>query len=491
MSFCHLHLHNEYSVLDGVGTSKQYAKLAKELGQTHLALTNHGNIDGAIEHQKQCLEAGITPIIGAEMYIVPDMTIKGKGETRYHITLLVENQIGWQNLLKLLTIANIEGYYHRPRIDHNALVNRLEGLVVMTACSGSFLLHDAHVGMLSDYISILGKDRVFLEVMPHLIPEQIKINKLVLKLSKELGIQIVATNDAHYPTNDATKHQEVLLAIQSKKKWDDPTRWKFNCDGLYLRSEQEMFEAFQEQDCLTDDEIKKAIRRTMKVAKICGGFRIEKQEVYLPSIHGSFAKDESLENLYLEGLICKGIRRRLKGKSGEEMQVYRARIELEMKLIISKKFVRYFLIVWDLIGWCKQNGIMTGPGRGSVGGCLVAYLLGITDCDPLVYGTEFFRFVDESRCFIDKTPILVNNETKNISDVKIGDIVINKYGEKDEVEKIKSFNIKEKVLKIHFEGNFFICTKDHKWIVKDENDEIVEKKASDLDVNKDKLIRIK
>lgn len=399
--FCHLHLHNEYSVLDGVGTSKQYAKLAKELGQPACALTNHGNIDGAIEHQKQCLEAGITPIIGAEMYIVPDMTIKGKGETRYHITLLVENQIGWQNLLKLLTIANIEGYYHRPRIDHKTLLKHIEGLVVLTACSSSFLHMDMGNGMgewmLKEYIQAIGKDRVYLEVMPHLLPEQIKTNKLSLSLSRQLGIQIVATNDCHYPSNEATKHQEVLLAIQSKKKWDDPTRWKFNCDGLYLRSEKEMYQAFKKQLVLSEPEISQAIRRTMKVAKICGGFRIEKQEVYLPSIHGSFAKDESLENLYLEGLICKGIRRRLKGKTGEEMQEYRARIELEMKLIISKKFVRYFLIVWDLIGWCKQNGIMTGPGRGSVGGCLVAYLLGITDCDPLVYGTEFFRFVDESR----------------------------------------------------------------------------------------------
>ena len=182
MSFCHLHLHNEYSVLDGVGTSKQYAALAKELGQTHIAISNHGNIDGAIEHQKQCLEAGIKPIIGCEMYLVPDMTIKQKGETRYHITLLVENQTGWRNLLQLLTAANIEGFYHRPRIDHRTLMDHIEGLVVMSACSSSFLFLDVETWMIQDYIRAIGKERVFLEVMPHNFPDQIKTNRLELSL---------------------------------------------------------------------------------------------------------------------------------------------------------------------------------------------------------------------------------------------------------------------------------------------------------------------
>jgi len=395
MSFCHLHLHNEYSVLDGVGTSKQYAALAKELGQTHLALSNHGNIDGAIEHQKQCLEAGIKPIIGAEMYLVPDMTQKQKGETRYHITFLVENQTGWRNLLQLLTIANIEGFYHRPRIDHKTLLKHIDGLVILSACSMSYLLLDIENWMILDYIEALGKDRVFLEVMPHDIPEQIKVNKLALKISKELGIQIVATNDAHYPTNEATKHQEVLLAIQSKRTWNDPNRWKFNCTGLFLRSEEEMVEAFQDQGVLTDHEIRRAIRMTGKVARLCENFRIEQQEVYLPSIKKSF--NEESELLFLENMVYKGLKRRIRGRTFEELKPYKERIEMEMKLIISKKFVRYFLIVWDLIQWCQKNNVMTGPGRGSAGGCLVAYLLYITDCDPLIYGTEFFRFVSEER----------------------------------------------------------------------------------------------
>lgn len=423
MAFCHLHLHNEYSVLDGVGTSKQYANLAKELGQTHICLSNHGNIDGAIEHQKQCLEAGIQPIIGAEMYMVPDISIKTKGETRYHITLLVENQTGWRNLLQLLTIANIEGYYHRPRIDHKTLMKHIDGLVVMSACSSSFLLLDVENWMLNDYIQALGKDRVFLEVMPHLIPEQIKINKLALKLSKELGIQIVATNDCHYPTNEATKHQEVLLAIQSKKKWDDPTRWKFNCDGLYLRSEKEMYQAFKKQLVLSEPEISQAIRRTMKVAKICENFRIEQQPVYLPSLNRFFSEQDEIDFLRLQ--IHRGIRRRLKGKSREQMEAYRERIEIEMELIISKKFVRYFLIVWDLIIWCQQNNIMTGPGRGSAGGCLVAYLLFITDCDPLVYGTEFFRFISAERADLPD----IDMDFEDVRRDEVRKYLSDKYGE--------------------------------------------------------------
>jgi DNA polymerase-3 subunit alpha len=423
MSFCHLHVHNEYSVLDGVGTSKQYATIAKELGQTHLALTNHGNVDGAIEHQKQCLEIGIEPIIGAEMYLVPDLSIKERGETRYHMTLLVENQTGWRNLLQLLTIANIDGFYHRPRIDHKTLMKYLEGLVIMSACSASFIHHKPHTKFLRDYIDKLGSNKVFLEVMPHKILEQIETNKLAISLSKRLGIQVVATNDCHYPTSKATKHQEVLLAIQTKKKWSDSSRWKFNCDGLFLRSEQEMIEAFQEQGCLSDGEIKKAIRRTMTVANICQSFRIEKQEVYLPSIKNFPTEEDELT--FLENLVYRGLKRRIGELPYDDLKEYKERIEMEMKLIISKKFVRYFLIVWDLIKWCKKNNIMTGPGRGSVGGSLVAYLLFITDCDPLIYGTEFFRFVSEDRNDLPD----IDMDFEDIKRQEVRKYLSDKYGE--------------------------------------------------------------
>ncbi len=395
MKFCHLHLHNEYSVLDGVGTSKQYAELAKELGQTALAITNHGNIDGAIEHQKQCIEAGINPIIGCEMYMVPDLKIKQRGEKRYHITLLVENQTGWENLLQLLTIANIEGNYYRPRIDHENLKKHLEGLVVLSACSASFLHMGNSDNYVANYVDIIGKDRIFFEVMPHDLDDQVKTNKEAVRLSKKYGIKLVATNDCHYPTEKATLHQEVLLAIQTKKSWNDPKRWKFNCDGLFLRSYDEMFEAFEDQGVLSKTQIKKALRQSNKVAEICQGFRIEQQPVFLPSIK-NFPSDED-EIIFLENRIHRGFKKRLRGFSYDEKQLYKARIEEEMELIISKGFQRYFLILWDLIVWCKKNDIMTGPGRGSVGGSLVGYLLYLHDANSLVYGLEFFRFVSADR----------------------------------------------------------------------------------------------
>jgi DNA polymerase-3 subunit alpha len=423
MSFCHLHVHNEYSVLDGAGTSKEYAALAKQFGQTHLGLTNHSNIDGAIEHQKQCLEAGIIPIIGAEMYLVSNLSDKNKGEKRYHITLLVENQEGWRNLLQLLTIANIEGFYKRPRIDHKALMKHLDGLIVLSACSSSFINHPDNESMLEDYINHLGKDRVFLEVMPHNITEQIETNKLAVLLSKKYGVQLVATNDSHYLTAESTKHQEVLLAIQTKKKWKDADRWRFNCDGLFLRTEEQMIEAFEKQGCLSEREIKRAIRRTVTVAKLCENFRIEKQEVFLPSIK-KFESEEDELNL-LNNQIERGIRRRLKGLSETELKIYRERVELEMKLIISKKFVRYFLIVWDLIKYCYKNDIMTGPGRGSVGGSLVAYLLYITDCDPIKWGTEFFRFVSEERSDLPD----IDMDFEDIKRPEIRKYLSEKYGE--------------------------------------------------------------
>ena len=233
----------------------------------------------------------------------------------------------------------------------------------------------------------------------------------------------MATNDCHYTTEDAGKHQEVLLAIQSKKKWTDPDRWKFNCTGLFLRSEEQMIQAFEEQNCLSDHEIRQAIRRTGKIAKLCENFRIEQQSVFLPKIKNFPAEEDEL--LFLQNKVYHGLKRRLRGKSFEELSPYKERIEMEMKLIISKKFVRYFLIVWDLIQWCQQNNVMTGPGRGSAGGCLVAYLLFITDCDPLVYGTEFFRFVSEDRN--DLPDIDMDFEDIRRDDVRL--YLSQKYGE--------------------------------------------------------------
>jgi len=395
MRFCHLHLHNEYSVLDGIGSSKQFAELAKAKGQTHLAISNHGNIDGALAHQKACREVGIKPLIGCELYIVPNLADKPKGETRYHITVLVENQIGWVNLLKMLTIANLDGFYSRPRIDPQTLLAHLNGLVVLSGCSMSFLGMPGGREFLQGAIDKIGKERVFLEIMPHDFEPQIKLNKRIKKLAEVYGLELVATNDCHYPTAESAMHQEVLLAIQSRKTWEDKTRWKFSFAGLHLKDYEEMFDAFVYQDCFDEGQIKRAMRNSVRVAKICEGFEIKQQPIALPGIGLDLVDEE--EHLFLWSLICKGKQLRLPNQTAEQKTIYDERIVEEFTLIKKMGFQKYFLIVWDLITWCRKNDVMVGPGRGSVGGSLIAYLLGITDVDPIEFDLVFFRFISPDR----------------------------------------------------------------------------------------------
>lgn len=422
-NFCHLHLHNEYSVLDGVGTSEQYSYRARDNNQTHLALTNHGNIDGALVHQKVCKKAGVKPIVGCEFYLVKDIAKKEKGEKRYHVTLLVENQTGWQNMLKMLTIANLEGFYHRPRIDWDILQNHLEGLVVLTGCSMSFLnMRPGWRSILEGCVDILGKERVFLEVMPHNMPEQIETNKRCLSLGSRYGLELVATNDCHYPTNRSAFYQEVLLAIQSRKKMADKDRWKFSIDGLHLKTRGEMQQAFEEQGVLFDDLIEIALDNTMLVAGICEGFEIKKIEPSLPSIGlESGQTDRSkMRDIVNMGWGATG----LSNDFGHAVE-YTRRMEEELDQIYQMKFERYFLIVWDLINWCKKNDILVGPGRGSIGGSLVAYLMGITDVDPIKYDLVFSRFISPDR--IDLPDIDMDFEDRKRHLVK--EYLQQKYGE--------------------------------------------------------------
>lgn len=395
--FCHLHVHNEFSLLDGVGTSKQYSQIAKELGQTHLALTNHGNVDGCIIHQKECRKNGIIPIHGCELYVVKDLAKKEKGEQRFHMTVLVENQTGWQNLLKILTIANIEGFYARPRVDFSSLIENIEGLIVLSGCCASYLnMRPEGFNFLEDIVSILGNERVWLEIMPHKLKEQTTLNIKSARLAQKYNIGLVATNDCHYPNNRSSYYQEILLAIQSNKKLTDKDRFKFNLDGLYMKSRQEMFDAFVEQDCLDHLDIVRALDSTMVIAEMCQGFEILRCEPDLPSI-GLRPGVSDIDKL--DDLIDDGFEKRfpISQYNNRDLDKYYHRVDEELELITSKGFERYFLIVWDLINWCKRNNIMVGPGRGSVGGCLIAYLIGITDVDPIKYDLVFSRFLSPDR----------------------------------------------------------------------------------------------
>lgn len=389
-TFCHLHTHNEYSYLDGYGSSEVYAKRAKEMGFEYLALTNHGNIDGLIDFQKQCDKYGIIPIFGCEIYVVKDCAIKDKDEKRKHLILLVKNQKGWEELCKILTHSNLYGFYKKPRIGFKKLREMdLSGFVIMSACVGSVINGVGYGDEIAKYLADNGD--FYLEVMPHIFDEQTKTNKRCVELSKKIGAPLIATNDCHYIMEDDSIVQEILLAVQRGVKWDDPKRWKFDLTGLHLRSGNEMLTTFDEQDVLTRGQYLGAMRNTIAVAKKCKSFRIKKQKVFLPELH---KKPQQV----LTDLCREEINNVLHSDWHKKEKIYRDRMKEELELIEKKGFAQYFLIVKELIDWCKENGIMTGVGRGSVGGSLVAFLLGITrKVDPIKYNLLFSRFINMDR----------------------------------------------------------------------------------------------
>src|SRR4030067_1158551 len=408
--FCHLHIHNQFSYLDGFGSEKAYAEKAKGLGFKYLALTNHGNIDGLIKHQKACEKEGIIPLFGCEMYIVNDLSYK---ETKAgHMILLVKDQAGWKALCRLLTFANLEGFYKRPKIDYKTFQKEdLSGLIILTACTASFLnrdLGEAFFWNLADEI----KEDLYLEVMPHDMQEQVEHNKKCKELSIKYNIPLVASNDCHYVNKDEDKVQEVLLAVQSHAKWNDPKRWKFDISGLYLKTYDEMKTAFKKHNVFSEKEYKAALKRTIEIAEKCKDFRIEKRIASLPQIkkakkYSNFKKNTDL----LFHLCTKG---KIKIKNWNSR--YEDRLRYELKIIKQKNFERYFLIVWDLVRWCKKENIMIGSGRGSVGGSLTAYLLNITSIDPKKYNLLFSRFINEER--IDLPDIDIDFEHKKRDNVR-------------------------------------------------------------------------
>ena len=362
---------------------------AKSQGQTHLSLTNHSNIDGLLTFQSAADKAGVKPIMGCEFYIVKDLFDKtDKG--RFHITALIKNEKGFQNVCKMLTMANLKGFFHKPRIDFERFLKNCEGLVVLSGCSSSPITTLEGHNFISD-LNVKIPGDVYLEVMPHFFNSQFIINRKCLEVAQELNLELVATNDCHYINEDDANLHEVLLAIQTKAKWEDHKRFRFEMTGLHLRSEEEMKDAFLKQDILTKIQISMAMRNTMEIAKKCSSFRIKKKDVWLPEVKLKSGEDEISR---LKELCEEGSQRRY-GKTLAESHYKRFCEEFE--LIKSKKFVRYFLLVHELISWCKDNGIMTGPGRGSVGGSLIAYLIGITNVDPIEHNLLFSRFIDENR----------------------------------------------------------------------------------------------
>jgi DNA polymerase-3 subunit alpha len=393
--FCHLHVHDEFSALDGFGSPVTYAKRAKELGFKYLGITNHANVDSAIKFQNACKEQGIKPVIGCELYIDEDRRAKDGEAGRKHINVFVKNEAGWKNLLTMLTIANLEGFHKRPRIDPATLLKHCEGLIVATACTAGIMKSDWGMKLFKRLAEVMPDD-LYLEIQPHEMPEQIEWNTRCLSLSNNFDIKLIATNDCHYPDADDSILQEILLAVSTGTDWDNPKRWKFDVDTLYLCSRRKMLSLFEKNHPYIGKQIlETALSNTEELAERCCSFRIEKQKVHLPLIPEVC---EGQEVDFFKRLIRKGFKQKIVGKFAEqEEQVYQERVDEEIELLVSKGFERYFLIVWELVNWCRKNNIMTGPGRGSVGGCLVAYLIDITLVDPIKYGLLFSRFISPDR----------------------------------------------------------------------------------------------
>ena len=422
--FAHLHLHTEYSLLDGMGRTAEYAARAKELGIHHIAVTDHGVMYGAMEWYRTATTAGLHPIIGVEAYLA-EGSARAKERKSYHLLLLAENETGYRNLLKLSTLAQLEGYYYRPRIDLEMLAEHGTGLIATSACLGGPVANNFLHGrpdVARDYAGklaeIFGPDRFFIELQDHGLPDQIRVNGDLIALARAQGLPLVATNDVHYCQQEDAPAQDILVCIQTNTTLNDPKRLKSESDQLFLKSPEEMARVFQ--------DVPEAISNTIRIAEMCSldlGFR----GYHLPEfpIPPGFTPDT-----YLESLCREGVQRRYGHVSGEVA----ARLAYELDVIKGMGFANYFLVVWDFIRFAREQGILVGPGRGSSAGSIVTYSLGITALDPLEYDLIFERFLNPSRISMPDIDIDFADDRRD----EVIDYVVSKYGD-DRVAQIVTF----------------------------------------------------
>ena len=386
-NFVHLHVHTEYSLLDGAARIKKLAKVCKEYGMPAVAITDHGNMYGAVAFFDACEDNGIKAIFGCEFYSCDDLTVK-QGKTKLnHLVLLAKDEVGYHNLCHLNTIAFEDGYYYKPRIDHKALEKHSEGLVCLSACLAGEIPQlimqrrfDEAEEQILWFKNLFGDD-YYLELQNHGLEEQIMVNEKLREFAKKHNIKTVATNDVHYIYREDAEMQDVLMCVQMQKTLDDPDRMKFSNDEFYFKTEEEMVKAFP-----NDPE---ALATTMEIADKCN-FKLTYGKYMYPKykpITGQEPKD------YFRDLIEAGLKKKYK----EETKEIRDRIEYEIETISRLGYVEYYLIVWDYINAARERGISVGPGRGSGVGSIVAYLMGITDVDPIRYGLFFERFLNPER----------------------------------------------------------------------------------------------
>jgi DNA polymerase III subunit alpha len=429
MNFTHLHVHTEYSLLDGSGKIKEMVARAKELGMDSLAITDHGVMYGVIDFYKACLAQEIKPIIGCEVYVAPNSRLDreiGASEERYHhLVLLAENNTGYQNLMKIVSKGFLEGFYYKPRVDYEVLEQYSEGIIALSACLAGEVASNLLRGFYAEaknsalkLQSIFGPDHFFLELQDHGMAEQKTVNQGLLRLSQDTGIKLVATNDVHYTFAEDVDPHDILLCIQTQKKVTDENRMRYEGGQYYLKSPEEMLTVFP--------YAKEALENTYEIAKRCN-VSITFGEYKLP-VYPVPAPFDAYE--YLNKLCREGLQKRYDPVSDELWE----RLSYELDTIKSMGFVDYFLIVWDFIKYARDNNIMVGPGRGSAAGSIVSYSLGITDIDPIKYSLLFERFLNPERLTMPDIDIDFCFERRQ----EVIDYVTRKYG-KDKVVQIVTF----------------------------------------------------
>jgi DNA polymerase-3 subunit alpha len=390
-NFVHLHNHTEYSLLDGAGRINKLVRRAAELGMPALALTDHGVMYGAIQFYKECLEAGIKPILGCELYVAPRSRLQREGRTDrdpHHLTVLAKDGEGYLNLMKLCSIGHLEGLYYKPRVDKEVLDRHSKGLIALSGCLAGEVASKVTASDLegareavATYRDIFGADRYFLEVQSHGIEEQEPVNRALQGFAREFGLRLAATNDLHYVDKEDAEAHDVLLCLQTGALYDDPKRWRFGSQDFYVKTAEEMAALFP-----NDPD---AIASTLDIADSCS-LKIALGKTLLPP----FDVPEGLTpDSYLQQRVEAG----LGWRYGTPTAVQRERADAELAVIAQTGYASYFLIVWDFYNFARLNGIATGPGRGSAAGSLVSFALGITNLDPLEHGLIFERFLNKDR----------------------------------------------------------------------------------------------
>ncbi len=429
MGFVHLHVHTEYSLLDGSNKISEYVARVKELGMDSAAITDHGVMYGVIDFYREAKKAGINPILGCEVYVAPgsrfDREITGGDDRYYHLVLLAENNTGYANLMKIVSKGFVDGYYYKPRVDKELLREYHEGIIALSACLAGEVQRYLVRGLYEDakeqaleYQDIFGKGNYFLELQDHGIPEQKLVNQRLLQMSEELGIELAATNDVHYTYAEDEKPHDILLCIQTGKKLADENRMRYEGGQYYVKSQEEMTALFP--------YARQAVENTQKIADRCH-VEIEFGVTKLPKYD---VPDGMTSWEYLDKLCYEGLDQRY----GEEAQENRERLKYELDTIQNMGYVDYFLIVWDFIKYAKDHGIAVGPGRGSAAGSIVSYCLGITDIDPLRYQLLFERFLNPERVSMPDIDVDFCFERRQ----EVIDYVVRKYG-KDRVVQIVTF----------------------------------------------------